>query len=328
MEGWKEYLKYFLFFIVLAGIALGGMQVLKSSFNTKYPIMVVVSQSMVPTLGVGDFILVGQIDDFEEVVAESMPEGEIIVFLRPGSTNEYIVHRAVEKYFMNGEWQYVTKGDNNNVQDSRPVSETRVVGKVVGKIPVLGYFPLFIKTSRGFIFVAGLMALVFFADFLLPEKRVEKAGGRFPFLSLIPFSVAPIVLVLFMTRPDNHLEYEMFALGAWYVGCLIGPIAFDDDDMGMMFWLYHFVLVMIPLANDMVWWMTRITPSNWWLVSGSTVPITWLLQRESPFFFEAFNRLALLLVPGCLGFLVLTALKRRGVAPLTEFSARLRRFLW
>ena len=90
MEGWKEYLKYFFFFIILAGIALGGMQVLKSSFKTKYPIMVVVSQSMVPTLGVGDFILVGQIEVFEDVVAESMPEGEIIVFLRPGSTNEAI----------------------------------------------------------------------------------------------------------------------------------------------------------------------------------------------------------------------------------------------
>ncbi len=328
MEGWKEYLKYFLFFIVLAGIALGGMQVLKSSFKTKYPIMVVVSQSMVPTLGVGDFILVGQIEDFENVVAESMPEGEIIVFLRPGSTNEYIVHRAVDKYLMNGEWQFVTKGDNNSGQDGRPVSETRVVGKVVGKIPVLGYFPLFIKTSRGFLFVAGLMALVFFADYLMPERRVEKDGGRFPFLSLIPFAVAPIVLLLFVTMPDTHLEYEMFALGAWYVGCLIGPLAFEDDDMGLMFWLYHFVLVMIPLANDMVWWMTGITPSGWWRVSGSTVPITWLLQKESSYFFEAFNRLAILVVPGCLLLLVLTALKRRGVGAVTVFSAKLRRFLW
>ncbi len=100
LEGWKEYLKYFFFFIILAGIALGGMQVLKASYKTKYPIMVVVSESMVPTLGVGDFIFVGQIDDLEGVVTESMPEGEIIVFLRTGSTNEYIVHRAIEKFFM------------------------------------------------------------------------------------------------------------------------------------------------------------------------------------------------------------------------------------
>jgi hypothetical protein len=257
-----------------------------------------------------------------------MPEGEIIVFLRPGSTNEYIVHRAIEKFFMNNEWQFVTKGDHNSVQDSRPVSETRIMGKVVGKIPVLGYFPLFIKTSRGFLFVAGLMALVFFADYLMPEKRAEKAGGRFPLMSLIPFAVAPIVLLLFMTMPDTHMEYEMFALGAWYVGCLIAPLAFEDDDMGMMFWLYHFVLVMIPLANDMVWWITGITPSNWWLVAGSTVPITWLLQRESAFFFEVFNMLAVLLVPGCLLFLVLTALKRRGVEVLTRLNARLRRYLW
>jgi hypothetical protein len=53
-----------------------------------------------------------------------------------------------------------------------------------------------------------------------------------------------------------------------------------------------------------------------------------LLQKESAFFFEAFNKLAVLLVPGCLLFLVLTALKRRGVGGLTVLSARLRRFLW
>ncbi|MBQ03304.1 signal peptidase I [Candidatus Bathyarchaeota archaeon] len=328
MEGWKEYLKYIIFFVILAGLALGGMQFLKSNLKTKYPIMVVVSQSMVPTLGVGDFILVEKIDDFEAVVAESMPEGEILVFLRSSSTNEYIVHRAVDKFFLNGAWQYVTKGDNNKVQDRRSVSETRVVGKVIGRIPVLGYFPLFIKTSRGFLLITGLMALVFFADFFLPEMRIKKAGGHFPFLSLIPFLIAPLTLALFMTRPDNHLEYERFALAAWYIGCLVAPLAFDDDDMGMMLWLYHFVLVMIPLINDMVWWMTQITPSNWWRVSGSTVPLTWLFRGETPFFFEAFNRITLLLVPGCLLFFVITALKRRGVFPLTEISARLRRYLW
>ena len=195
------------------------MQVLKASFKTKYPIMVVVSQSMVPTLGVGDFILVGQIKNFEDIKAEPIPEGEILVFLRPGTTNEYIVHRAIDKFYMNDQWQFVTKGDNNNVQDSRPVSETRVMGKVVGKIPVLGYFPLFIKTSRGFLFVAGLMAIVFFADNLMPEKRIVRAEGTFPILSLIPFAIAPIVLLSFLIIPDTHLESEIIALASWYIGC-------------------------------------------------------------------------------------------------------------
>jgi signal peptidase len=324
LEGWKEYLKYFLFFIVLAAIAMGGMQFLKLIFKTKYPVMVVVSQSMVPTLGVGDFILVGQIKDFSEVEAAPPPDGEILVFLSPWAANEYIVHRTIKKEYDDGEWQFTTKGDNNAAADSRPVNEDRVMGKVVGNIPVLGYFPLFIKTSRGFLFVAALMAIVFFADSLMPDKRNEKVDGRFPWISLIPFLVSPFVLLMFLVVPDTHFEYELLALGTWYIGCVLAPFAFDDDDMGMMFWLYHFVLVMIPLANDIVRWMTGYTPSLWWNVEGSTVPITWLLQAESPFFYAVFNRLAILLLPGCIIFLILTALKRKGIGSINELSSWLR----
>ena len=162
----------------------------------------------------------------------------------------------------------------------------------------------------------------------MPEKRIVRAEGTFPILSLIPFAIAPIVLLSFLIMPDTHLESEIIALASWYIGCLIAPVAFDDDDMGMMFWLYHFVLIMIPLANDIVWWTTRITPSNWWLVEGSTVPITWLLQRESPYFFRVFNQLALLLIPGCLIFLILMALKRNGDNTITKLSSKLRRTIW
>jgi len=323
-DGWKEYLKYFLFFIVLAGIALGGMEVLKSAYKTQYPIMVVVSQSMIPTLGVGDFILVGQIEDFEAIVAEPQPEGEILVFIRPGASDEYIVHRAVEKFYMNGEWYFVTKGDNNSNEDGRPVNEGRVMGRVVGDIPVFGFFPLFIKTSGGFIFVAAAMALVFFADYLMPDKRLEKSGGKFPWYILLPYVAGPAILLYFMVAPENHLAYEYFALAAWYLGCIGTPLSFDDDDMGMMLWLYHFVLVMIPLACDIVWRETRITPSMWWADGGSTMPITWLLRAETPWFYEAFTQLLYLLLPGCVILFFLFIAKRRGIEPFASLSRRLR----
>jgi signal peptidase len=323
-DGLKEYLKYFAFFVVIAIVAFGGIQVLKVSLKTQYPIMVVVSESMVPTLGVGDFILVGQVSDFDDVVAEPQPEGDILVFLKPGTSDEYIVHRAVEKTNNNGEWYFVTKGDNNAVKDSRLVQESNVMGKVIGNIPILGYFPMFIKTSRGLITVVGLMGIVFFADYLMPDKKEERIGGKFPWLTLIPFIIAPMVILLFSAMPDNRMNLELAALAAWYVGCLVSPLAFDDDDMGFMFWLYHFVLTMIPLGCDLVWWMTGITPSRWWYVEGSTVPITFLLQRETPMFVEAFKQFAILLLPGCAVFLLLMMAKRRGFNLLNEISKRIR----
>ena len=324
-DGLKEYLKYFAFFIVIAIVAFGGIQVLKASLKTQYPVMVVVSESMIPTLGVGDFILVGQIQDFDDVVAEPQPEGDILVFLKPGTSDEYIVHRAVEKTNNNGEWYFVTKGDNNAVQDGRPVKESNIMGRVIGNIPILGYFPMLIKTSRGLITVVGLMGIVFFADYIMPDKREERTGGKFPWLTILPFIVAPLVFIFFSFMPDNRLDLELAALAAWYVGCLIAPMAFEDDDMGLMFWLYHFVLTMIPLGCDLVWWMTGITPSEWWYVEGSTVPITFLLQRETPMFIEAFEQFAILLLPGCALFFIITMLKRRGFESIMTLSRWIRR---
>jgi len=324
-DGLKEYLKYFAFFIVIAIVAFGGIQVLKASLKTQYPVMVVVSESMIPTLGVGDFILVGQIQDFDDVVAEPQPEGDILVFLKPGTSDEYIVHRAVEKTNNNGEWYFVTKGDNNAVQDGRPVKESNVMGRVIGNIPILGYFPMLIKTSRGLITVVGLMGIVFFADYIMPDKREERTGGKFPWLTILPFIIAPLVFIFFSFMPDNRLDLELAALAAWYLGCLIAPIAFEDDDMGLMFWLYHFVLTMIPLGCDLVWWMTGITPSEWWYVEGSTVPITFLLQRETPMFIEAFEQFAILLLPGCALFFIITMLKRRGFESIMTLSRWIRR---
>lgn len=324
-EGLREYGKYLIFFLVLAGSAFGGIQILKSTLKTQYPVMVVVSQSMVPTLGVGDFILVDHIEDLDEVAAAPQPEGDILVFQRSSSSDEYIVHRAVEKFSRDGKWWFITKGDHNQVNDGHPVPENRVIGKVIGKIPILGYFPLFIKTSRGFTLVAGLMAIVFFADYIMPDKRTEKTGGRFPYLSLIPFLVTPIVYIAFMFKPDSHLQIELFALALWYFGCILAPVAFEDDDMGLMFWLYHFVLSMIPLGCDIVWWMTGITPSMWWYVEGSTVPLTWLLQKETPMFIQVFNNFALLLLPGCALFMAIMAAKRWGVQSLIDISQWLRK---
>jgi len=316
--------KYIVVFVVLLAGSLGSIHILRATLRTQYPLMVVVSQSMVPTLGVGDFILVGRIDSFGEVTAASQPEGDILVFASHSASDEYIVHRAVEKFQGNGGWRFVTKGDNNPVSDGHPVPESRVVGRVVGRVPLLGYFPLFIKTSRGLLLVASLMAIVFFADYIMPIRREDTPAGRFPWVSLLPFVAAPVADVAFFFIPKFHLEIDLLALVCWYIGCFIAPLAFRDDDLCLMFWLYSFVILIIPLGLDLVWWLTGITPSNWWSVHGSTVPVTWLLMKETPMYHEVFSVLLLLLLPSCALFLLTMTAKRRGVSPLVAVSRWMR----
>ena len=324
-ETFKDYIKYFAFFIILAGAAFGSIQLLKFTLKTEYPIMVVVSQSMVPTLNVGDFIMIGSVEDFDNVVAAPQPEGDILVFSREGRPESYIVHRAIDKYREQEEWYFTTKGDNNGGPDGQPAIQHNTLGKVVGSLPILGYFPLFIKTSRGFFLVAALMFVIFFADNIVPNKVKKPAGGKFPWYVLLLFSAAPLVMLSFWFIQTNHVYLEIIALLFWYVGSLLVPLVFDDDDMGMMFWLYHFVLTVIPIGCDIVWWTRGITPSNWWFMTGSTMPITGLFQAETSAYLQFFNSFAFIIIPPVLAFLGLMAAKRRGYEPLLKLSRRLRK---
>jgi len=325
MAGKKEVIGYLILIIILFTMTFGSIYILRSIFKTEYPLMVVVSQSMVPTLGVGDFIFVEHVNDFEEIVA-SPEQGDIIVFTR-GSSEDYIVHRAIQKYAEDGRWLFVTKGDNNLFPDGRAVPEENVVGKFAGRIPILGYFPLIIKTLKGFILIASLMAVIFFADDFFPVKKSNpdiEISGRFPWLSLLPFSISPLEILYFLFKPGAHLGLEMFALLSWYVGCIIAPLAFTDDDMCFMLWLYHLVLFVIPISCDISWWLTGITPSNWWYVQGSTVPISFLFLKETPAFNTVYTLLLLMIIPGVIAFFCIIIAKRRKIELFLKISSLLR----
>ena len=317
----KEILRYGVTFLVLIAIFFGGSYILKGYLGSEYPIMVVVSQSMVPTLGVGDFIFVADANP-EQLVAEPAPIGDIIVFLRPFTNDEYIVHRVIGKENRNGVLTFITKGDNNAVADGWRLPASNVVGKVVGNIPLVGYFSIFIKTVLGFGFVVGLMILSFLIDYILPPKI--PAVGRFPVWILLLVLCGPALIGLFWLMPTNHLLFESFSIALWYITCFILPLSFHDDDTGTMIWLYSVVLLMIPIACDIVWWTSGITPSMWWSTQSSAIQANWMLLKVTPMFESAFINILQMLGPGCLIFIIILFSKRRGLEPIKSWSQRIR----
>jgi signal peptidase len=322
----KEILRYGVTFVALIAVFYGGTLFLRNTLGTSNPMMVVISQSMVPTLGVGDFIFIESIDNFDEVSIGDPPVGDILVFLRPGISDEYIVHRAIDGHKSESGWVYQTKGDHNAFPDGFQVPESLVVGRVINRLPVVGYFSLFIKTMKGFGLVLALMAVSFFYDNILPNKPEKLDKDRFNYFSIIPFAVAPIVLIKIWFEPSNHQNLEYLAIVTWYIGCFVLPLTVRDDDMGLMFWLYHLVLLMIPISCDLIWWTTGITPSNWWTIQGSTVPISWLLMEETQYFHRTFNQILIWLGPGILLFLGLLYAKRSNIQSIKDLSERLREF--
>jgi len=90
--------------------------------------------------------------------------GDIIVFHKPGSWSELIVHRAVDKYETGDGYYFVTKGDNNGSKDPYPVPEQNLVGKVIGRIPWIGYIRIALGTNTSLILLVVIVLIIIFSD--------------------------------------------------------------------------------------------------------------------------------------------------------------------
>ena len=91
--------------------------------------------SMNPTFYAGDVVVTSNVS------ADSIQVGDIIRYKRYG---ESIVHRVKQIQDDHGQPVFITRGDNNNVDDS-PVPYTAYEGKVILKIPKIGWVGILIR---------------------------------------------------------------------------------------------------------------------------------------------------------------------------------------
>lgn len=131
-------------FAILLLILVGLSLVLFYNFTGRvFPLLVVKSGSMEPTLMVGDVILIDENVKPEDI--KTGRDGDVIVFYKPGS-NELIVHRAVARI----DGGFLTKGDANPGTDFwSPIPPENIVGRWTGfKLPYwtgIGYASLFLR---------------------------------------------------------------------------------------------------------------------------------------------------------------------------------------
>ena len=123
----------------------------------KYNAYVVLTGSMLPSIKVEDVVVTKKIDP------KDLKEGDIITL---ASSDErfygtVITHRIKKKYYdsTTKKYTYVSKGDNNNIEDSALVEQDRIYGKVILKIPKLGYLQIFLASQGGWILVILLPCL-------------------------------------------------------------------------------------------------------------------------------------------------------------------------
>ncbi len=111
-------------------------------------IMVVSCQFSVGAIVIGSSSMSGAIDTGDVVVMkrigadERLREGDIVVFNR---RNERIVHRLIKISTVAGEERYYTKGDMNESEDEGYVTKSDLMGKVLFKVPAVGWPTLWLK---------------------------------------------------------------------------------------------------------------------------------------------------------------------------------------
>ncbi|WP_060672799.1 signal peptidase I [Rossellomorea vietnamensis] len=129
-----------------------------------YKPLTVLTNSMEPKISAGDMIFVKEKD------AADVKEKDIITFRT--ADQKVITHRVVE---ITPEGM-ITKGDNNNVEDSWKVTSDSLLGKVAFILPNAGYVAKFISSKLGF----SLFVLLPFLLFILIEvfERTNRHYNR------------------------------------------------------------------------------------------------------------------------------------------------------
>ena len=137
----------------------------------KFNAYMVLTGSMLPKIKVRDVVVTKKVD------ADRLKKGDIITFISsdPRFAGTVITHRIINIYEENNEYRFQTKGDNNNVEDSSLVRDENIIGKVIFRIPKLGYVQVLLATNGGWIFVILIPCLAILSYDIL--KLIKKLSG-------------------------------------------------------------------------------------------------------------------------------------------------------
>lgn len=185
----KETLITFLVIILAIGGTFAFLGILRVSLKTENPLVIVISDSMEPTIDIGDLLVIQGINPAE------IENGTIILYdslgLWPPPYRQVevpIVHRVISKYMneTDGKWYFITLGDNNDdtdppdgpFGDEIPVPEDRVIGFVKTIIPKIGLVKMWMDETPlvSTIILIGLsiaLLINIIWDLTHPEKNDE-----------------------------------------------------------------------------------------------------------------------------------------------------------
>ncbi len=129
--------------------------------------MAVLSGSMSGTAE--DHIEVGDLIFINKIEPEELEAGDVIAYM---DGTMVVTHRIVEvQTAEDGSIQWITKGDANNSNDLKPISETQLVGIYTARIPKVGDIALFLQQPLGMVLFIGIPLLAFIIYDIIRRQR-------------------------------------------------------------------------------------------------------------------------------------------------------------
>lgn len=138
-----------------------------------YRVFTIATGSMEPVYNINDVILVKDTDP------STLKKGDDIAYLgnRDAVKGLIVTHRIIRiETFNDGKVHYTLKGVNNKYEDPS-ITEDQILGKVVGKLPVVNFINHVVKNIYGFFFLVfcPLVLVIFLeiADTII-DMKLEK----------------------------------------------------------------------------------------------------------------------------------------------------------
>jgi signal peptidase I len=119
--------------ITLVLVSSYGTQAL---LGTGTPFLAIASGSMVPTLHVGDLVVLHGVSNASQIAV-----GDIVAYHNT-LLNETVIHRIIRISQSGGALLFTFKGDANKAADPLPVQFSQIKGKLILHVPAVGYLLL------------------------------------------------------------------------------------------------------------------------------------------------------------------------------------------
>lgn len=166
-------------FVLVGGVLIAYFVDFKIKSNNieapLYGAYVIISGSMEPIIKVKDAVIVRRVEE------KDLKVGDVVTYVSMDEAyyGILITHRIIDIKEENGQKIYVTKGDHNETPDRSPIEFGQINGKVVMRIPKIGYIKYFLVSSYGWIIAVVIPSLgIIIYDIIKLIKNIKNKDSN------------------------------------------------------------------------------------------------------------------------------------------------------